>query len=196
MLSKGNTTPRWQVSPRANGRPRQIKSSGHLSCWQSKSHLSNHSWCPTPEIKPIISTQEQMTSSWGSADRPPRSMNFIRKQVKLGNNKQLFCLGQDMRWIPTAARPPLSLGHWRWVRIRAGDNRCAGKRTIPPHSVPPLSSDRTVQPWNLISLTLPLYSLQYFWGLHFFSSFPEAAIRCNGSSSNTRCNKKRRLKRS
>lgn len=45
MLSKGNRTPQWQVARRANGRPRQIKSNSHLSCWQLKSHLSNYSWC-------------------------------------------------------------------------------------------------------------------------------------------------------
>lgn len=45
MLSKGNRIPQWQVALRANGRPRQIKSNGHLSCWHLKSHLSNYSWC-------------------------------------------------------------------------------------------------------------------------------------------------------
>lgn len=45
MLSKGNRIPQWQVALRANGRPRQIKSNGHLSCWHLKSHLGNYSWC-------------------------------------------------------------------------------------------------------------------------------------------------------
>lgn len=45
MLNKGNRKPQWQVVLEANGRPRQIKSNGHLSCWQLKSHLSNYSWC-------------------------------------------------------------------------------------------------------------------------------------------------------
>lgn len=44
MLSKGNRIPQWRLALRANGRPRQIKSNGHLSCWQLKSHLSNYSW--------------------------------------------------------------------------------------------------------------------------------------------------------
>lgn len=32
-------------STEANGRPRQIKSNGHLSCWQLKSYPSNYTWC-------------------------------------------------------------------------------------------------------------------------------------------------------
>lgn len=82
MLSKGNRIPQWRPAPRANGRPRQIKSNGHLSCWQLKSHLSNYSW-----YLALKSNQSfQQRNKWcGARDHGLlwRSMNFIRKQVKL-----------------------------------------------------------------------------------------------------------------
>lgn len=80
MLSKGNWIPRWQVAMRANGRPRQIKSNGHLSCWQLKSHLSNYSWCSGLEIKPIISTR-------GTNDVEPGTMDCFKDQWTSSGSK-------------------------------------------------------------------------------------------------------------
>lgn len=168
MLSKGNRIPQWQVAARANGRPRQIKSNGHLSCWQLKSHLSNYSWCLA-----LRSNQSfQQRNKWcGARDHGLlwRSMKFIRKQVKLKNNKQLFRVQLYICcvwWIPTVASH-LSLGYWRRAGIRVRDNRCTGEKTIPFYTV---FYHWLGQPhifhWNLIPHTTRVYS--FFLALHLF----------------------------
>lgn len=144
MLSKGNRMPRWRVGLRANGRPRQIKSNGHLSCWQLKSHLSNYSWCLALRSKQSF----QQRNKWCGAREHgllQRSMNFIRKQVKPKNNKQLFHVQQCIccMWWISAVAGHLSLGHWRQDGIRDGDNRCTGERTIPLHCVLPVGRPTT-----------------------------------------------------
>ena len=80
MLSKGNRTPWWRVAEGAQWRgPRQIKSNSHLSCWHLKSHLSNYSWCPGFEIKPIISTEEQMM--WSQGARIALEINELHQEA-------------------------------------------------------------------------------------------------------------------
>ncbi len=98
-------------------------------------------------------------------------MNFIRKQVKLKNNKQLFHVQQYICcvwWISTVASH-LSLGHWRQDGIRVGDNRCTGERTIPLYTVfYHWPGQPHIMHWNPISHALWVYSLLHFLELHFF----------------------------
>lgn len=104
-----------------------------------------------------------------------RSMNFIRKQVRLRNNKQLFRVPQHIRctwWISTAAGH-LSRGHWRRDGTRVVDNRCTGERTIPLYRVLPQSKRPQNMHWNPIPHTLRLDSLQrFFLEPHFFFKEP------------------------
>lgn len=109
-----------------------------------------------------------------------RSMNFIRKQVKLENNKQLFHVQQYIccTWRISTVAGHLSLGHRRQDGIRVGDNRCTGERTIPLHCVPPLARANHISCFETSSLIhngCIVYSVS--WSSFF--SFLEAAIRGN-----------------